>query len=297
MAETVAIVTPAFRAGRWLGQCVQSVLRQGYPHWEHWIVADDGADYEALLGAQGLRDPRQRFIATGGSGTGASNARNIALDAATAAILATLDADDAFKPAKLERAVAALEHHAIVSVALDERTPDGRHLRFVGEGADAALPASRYKWTNLSMDSMIVWDRRRTDARYDPGLPNMNDLDFLLRLFAGAEGTWHLGTPLHDYLKLDSSLSNGEGVTARMLAAKGQILRRLETGVYPMRDPAGAEGMARFLRISIAAEASYGDALASQPGLLFEDHLGSYLSRAGQAPGVLTVPAREAGTS
>ena len=34
--------------------------------------------------------------------------------------------------------------------------------------------------------------------------------------------------------------AGGEGVTERMLAAKSEILRRLETGFYPMRDPAGA---------------------------------------------------------
>lgn len=279
MAETVAIITPAYRAERWIGQCVQSVLAQTYADWRHVIVADDGVDYGSLLAAAGLYDSRQILLSTGRIGSGASTARNAGLDAADFPYAATLDADDAFKPHKLALAVKALGRHAIVSTAIDERTPVGAHLRFVGQGDDGQLPASRYKWTNLSMDSMLVWDRRRTDARYDPDLPNMNDLDFLLRLFAGAKGTWHLGTPLHDYRKLDTSLSNGEGVTARMLAAKGEILRRLETGFYPMRDPAGAEGMAQFLRISMQAEATYGAALAAKPELLFEDHLEPMLRR------------------
>lgn len=273
MAETVAIVTPAYRAERWIGAAVRSVLAQSYPHWQHWIVADDGFDYEALLAAGGLHDPRLRFHSSGTIGGGASRARNAGLDAIGADYVAVLDADDALRPEKLARAVAALEHHAIVSVALDERTPTGAHLRFVGQGPDTDLPASRYKWVNLSMDSMIVWDRRRADARYDPGLVNMNDLDFLLRLFARATGTWHLGTPLHDYLKLDQSLSNGPGVTATMIRSKEEILSRLETGFYPMADPAGAEGMAKFLRISLRAEEAYPAALAARPGLLFEDHL------------------------
>jgi hypothetical protein len=126
---------------------------------------------------------------------------------------------------------------------------------------------------------MIVWDRRRTDAIYDPELPNMNDLDFLLKLFAGAEGTWHIGTPLHDYLKLGQSLSNGTGATERMIAAKTTILNRLEAGGYPMRDAEGAAGMAAFLRISLRAEASYPAALADRPDLLFEDHLEPMLGR------------------
>ena len=40
-----------------------------------------------------------------------------------------------------------------------------------------------------------------------------------------------------------------------------------------MRDPQGAEGMARFLRISLRPRTSYPAALAERPGLLFEDHL------------------------
>src|SRR5690606_3034714 len=164
--------TPCYRAERWIGPAVRSVLAQTYPHWEHWIVSDDGADYEALLAAEDLRDPRLRFLSSGAIGGGASRARNVALDRLTAPYVAILDADDRFKPEKLERAIEALAHHAIVSVALDEFDEAGRRLRLVGEGPDCELTPAAYKWTSLSMDSMILWDRRRTDARYDLELTN-----------------------------------------------------------------------------------------------------------------------------
>jgi len=271
--ETVAIVTPAFRAERWIGACVRSTLQQTYGHWEHWIVADDGADYEAALAAEGIRDPRLRFLSSGAIGGGASRARNVALDAITAPYVAILDADDRFKPEKLARAVEALAHHAIVSVALDEFDETGRRLRLVGQGPDGPLRPARYKWTCLSMDSMLLWDRRKTDARYDLELTNMTDLELLLQLYRTVPESWHLGTPLHDYLKLSVSMSNGPGVTEKMLRSKREILRRLETGFYTMADAAGPEGMAAFLRISLAAEETYGAAAAASPGLLFEDHL------------------------
>lgn len=273
MAETVAIVTPCYRAERWIGPAVRSVLAQTYPHWEHWIVSDDGADYEALLAAENLRDPRLRFLSSGAIGGGASRARNVALDRLTAPYVAILDADDRFKPEKLERAVEALAHHAIVSVALDEFDEAGRRLRLVGEGPDCELTPAAYKWTSLSMDSMILWDRRRTDARYDLELTNMTDLELLLQLYRTVPASWHLGTPLHDYLKLTVSMSNGPGVTEKMIRSKSEMLRRLETGFYTMADPAGIEGMAKFLRISLEAEKTYGEAVAARPGLLFEDHL------------------------
>ena len=273
MAETVAIITPAYRAEAWIAGCVRSVLAQTYPDWEHWIVADDGADYEALLAAENLRDPRLKFLSSGAVGGGASRARNVALDRLGAPYAAILDADDRFKPDKLARAVDALQHHAIVSVALDEFDETGRRLRLVGQGPDIELSPAVYKWTSLSMDSMILWDRRKTDARYDLELTNMTDLELLLKLYRTVPASWHLGTPLHDYLKLSVSMSNGPGVTEKMIRSKREMLRRLETGFYPMADARGPEGMARFLRISLKAEETFEAAMAENPGLLFEDHL------------------------
>lgn len=273
MAETVAVVTPCYRAERWIGACVRSVLAQTHGDWEHWIVSDDGVDYEGVLAGQGLRDPRLRFVSSGTVGGGASRARNIALEAIATPFAATLDADDRFKPDKLRRAVAALEHHPLVSMAIAEFDEAGSSLRTVGEEKDVALSPAVYKWTCLSMDSMIVWDRRRTDGRYDPGLPNMNDLEFLLQLYRTAPAAWHIGTPLHDYVKVPVSLSNGPGVTERMIGAKRELLRRLEMGFYPMADERGPAGMAAFLRVSLRAEETYPSALAGHPGLLFEDHL------------------------
>ncbi len=43
------------------------------------------------------------------------------------------------------------------------------------------------------MDSMIVWDRRRCDARYDLNLTNMTDLELLMQLWRTAGTTFHLG--------------------------------------------------------------------------------------------------------
>ena len=281
MAETVAVITPCYRAGRWIGTAVRSVLAQTYPHWEHWIVSDDGTDYEALLAAEGLRDPRLRFLSSGAVGGGASRARNTALDRLDVPYVAILDADDRFKPEKLALAVEALRHHAIVSVALDEFDETGNRLRLVGQGPDTELTPATYKWTCLSMDSMLVWDRRKTDARYDLELTNMTDLELLLQLYRSVPASWHLGAPLHDYLKLSVSMSNGPGVTEKMLRSKREILRRLETGFYPMADSRGPEGMARFLRISLKAEETFEAAMAAQPGLLFEDHLEPMLRAAG----------------
>jgi glycosyltransferase involved in cell wall biosynthesis len=279
--RTVAVITPAWKAQDTIVTTVRSVLDQTWPHWQLFLVADDGFDYAAYLAASGIADPRIQFLSSGGSGRGASNARNVALETITAPYAAILDADDRLKPTKLERVVASLATHAIVTTALDVMTDDFRHLRHVGQGPDRVLTPGAHKFVSLSMDSMIAWDRRRADGRYDPTMSNMTDLEFLLQLYRTAPASLHLGTPLHDYVKRSSSMSNGKDVAAGMIASKTEILRRLQTGYYGLPQQE-VEGLARFLAISLEAEAAYGVALAARPGLLFEDHLEPMLAAAGQ---------------
>ena len=135
MDRRIAVITPAFRAERWIGEAVRSVLAQSVTDWELWVISDDGVDYEALLGADGLADPRLRFLSTGSIGAGASRARNLALDRIYTPYAAILDADDRLKPDKLQRALAALEEHPIVASALDVMDDGYRRLRLVGDGS------------------------------------------------------------------------------------------------------------------------------------------------------------------
>src|SRR5690606_183356 len=141
-----------------------------------------------------------------------------------------------------------------------------------GAGADRVLTPGEHKWVSVSMDSMIVWDRRRGDGRYDPTMSNMTDLEFLLQLYRTLPTGYHFGTPPHDYIKRDDSVSNGQHVAAGMIRSKREILSRLESGHYGLK-PSDVAGVAAFLRVSLEAEAAYGAALAARPGLLFEDHL------------------------
>ncbi|WP_161796890.1 glycosyltransferase family 2 protein [Devosia soli] len=277
--QTVAVITPAFRAQDTLATTVRSVLDQTHADWQHWIIADDGFDYAGFLQERGLRDGRQVFVSSGGIGSGASRTRNVALDQLQTPYAAILDADDRLKPEKLARAVEALAHHAIVTTALDVMTMDFVHLRYVGNGPDRVMTPGEHKWISLSMDSMVVWDRRRTDARYDPTLSNMTDLELLLQLYRKTPQSMHLGTPLHDYIKRDGSMSNGKDVAAGMIASKTEILRRVESGFYSLSS-VDLAGIARFLRVSLVAEAAFGKALAEHPGLLFENHLEPMLAAA-----------------
>jgi hypothetical protein len=264
---------PAYRATGTIAASVQSVLAQDFAEWELLIVSDDGTDYGAVLD---LDDPRIRFQSTGVAGSGSSNARNVALEAARRDWIAILDADDRFQVQKLRRFANALKDNALVSCALDVVAPDGTRLRTVGARPNRVLTSDTYKQVNISMDSMIAYDRRALDPRYDANQPCLTDLDFLIKLMAGTETCFHIGTPLHTYVKQPVSISNGPGAVERMIATKQLILSRLESGYYSL-SPEAARGFVRFLETSLLAEESYEAALTERPGLLFEDHLETFL--------------------
>jgi glycosyltransferase involved in cell wall biosynthesis len=273
MNQPISIIMPAYRAEATIAGAVESVRAQTFTDWRLIVVADDGADYEALLGRSGLADSRFVFLDSGSVGSGASRARNVGLAAVPTRYAALLDADDRLRPRKLERLVTALAGHPIVTTAIEVTDADLKPLRRVGAGADRFLTAGAHKWVNFSMDAMLGWDRQATDARFDPTLPNMNDLDFLMRLYERSAGSFHIGEALHLYVKQPASLSNGAGMTERMIAAKTLIRERLAAGYYRFADGGAVEGLDAFLAVSLEAERLYPAALAARPGLIFEDHI------------------------
>lgn len=275
--EPFSVIMPAFKAQETIGWAVRSVLAQTYRAFELVIVADDEVDYEAVLGRAGIADPRLVFTKTGAIGGGASPARNLGLGVARYRYCAILDADDRFTPEKLETVMPAVLEHGLASVALNIALPDGTILRRVGVGEDRLLTPSDYKFTNFSGDSMLVYDRHRSDPRFDPPLIWMADLDFILRLFADIPACYHFGMPMHDYVKMPLSQSNGLDVAANMIASKTLLRQRLAQGYYRAPFEGAFSGIARFLEISLGAEKSF----ASEPGktALFEDHLEPLLAK------------------
>lgn len=273
-----SVIMPAYKAELTIGQSISSLLQQDLADWELMVISDDGTDYEAVLAGENISDQRIRYLTTGATGTGSSNARNVGLDAATSDLIAILDADDLMMPGKLTAMSAALAQSSMVSTGLSVTDAAGQELRAVGVGSDKILSPADYKFTCFSMDSMIAYDRRHGDPRYDATLPCLTDLDLILKLFATRKTCRHLGDAWHAYVKQASSITNGPGTSARIAATKVLMLDRLRAGHYPMLDQSGPEGFIRFLNLSLQAEKTYGPALEADPTLFFEDHIEPLLS-------------------
>lgn len=284
MNHDVSIVMPAYKSQTTIVGAVRSVLAQSFTQWELQVICDDLTDYEALLKGAGINDPRIKHHTTGKIGAGSSPARNVGLDQANSRFIAILDADDVFHPEKLSRVMAHFASEVgaisdIVSCGLQITDAQLNPLRQVGTDVlSGELLASRYKFTNISMDSMLVFDRQNCDPRYDASFPCLTDIEFLFKLFAASKGVFHIAEPLHSYTKQTLSITNGPDAGAQLIATKRRVLGLLQDGAYPFADPDAQQGMIAFYQASLKAEETFGVVLQTNPSALFEDHVEPFLT-------------------
>jgi glycosyltransferase involved in cell wall biosynthesis len=110
MTPIVSVLMPAYNAGPYVAEAVQSVLDQTVRDLE-LIVIDDGSadDTGATLEGLAARNTRLRIVRRGNRGIVAS--RNEALALASGEFVAVLDSDDMALPDRLERQLAYLRDH------------------------------------------------------------------------------------------------------------------------------------------------------------------------------------------
>ncbi len=112
MAPLVSVVIPNHDYARYVGQALDSVLAQTYRPFEV-IVVDNGST-DGSLEVLGAYADRCRIVAQ--PDLGQSRARNRGIAEARGDLIAFLDADDAWRPRKLELQVERFERDAAVAL-------------------------------------------------------------------------------------------------------------------------------------------------------------------------------------
>ncbi len=110
----VSVIIPCYNQGRFLGDAVESALKQTLDDLEV-IVVDDGSSDDTAKVVESFTDPRIRFIRQANLGAGA--ARNTGFRASTGTYVNFLDADDYLSPHKLARQAAALDADPSIALA------------------------------------------------------------------------------------------------------------------------------------------------------------------------------------
>lgn len=195
MPPLVSVVIPAFNAGGYLCESVKSALSQTIREIEV-VVVDDGSS-EPL--PELPDDQRLRVIAQ--SNQGVSVARNRGFRETSASLIAFLDADDRWRPEKLEKQLAAMAEAPTALLSYTEFV----HIGSRGEplGAGAVSYGSGYAAVlakcAIPMSSVVI--RREVleeSGGFDPFYSIMQDWDLWLRL--ASEGNFlPVREPLVEY--------------------------------------------------------------------------------------------------
>ncbi|MEI8234539.1 MAG: glycosyltransferase family 2 protein [Verrucomicrobiota bacterium] len=121
-----SIITPSYRSGRWLKQCIPSVADQAGVEFEH-IVQDSCSDDETREWLPG----DARVTAVIEKDTGMYDAVNRGFRRATGDILAYINCDEQYLPGALQKVADYFERHPEVDVLLGDCivvNPKGEYL-------------------------------------------------------------------------------------------------------------------------------------------------------------------------
>jgi glycosyltransferase involved in cell wall biosynthesis len=103
----VSVIIGNYNYGQYLGEAIESVFQQTYPHIE-LIVVDDGSTDQSRQVMQGYGD---RIVAFYQQNGGQTAAFNTGIAQARGEIICFLDSDDTFHPEKVARMVTAFRQH------------------------------------------------------------------------------------------------------------------------------------------------------------------------------------------
>jgi glycosyltransferase involved in cell wall biosynthesis len=152
-----SVIVPTYGGADFLGEAIQSVLDQTYPHFELIVVDDASPDHTAEIVAQ-FDDPRLKYIRHQ-ENRGADRARHTGLLASSGEIIAFLDQDDFFHPEKLQAHLAVLERHPDIGFTYNARFElnySSRTIRDISRPLRTISLADLVLWFPLSPSDVVL---------------------------------------------------------------------------------------------------------------------------------------------
>lgn len=236
-APRVAVIVPAYGVAHLVGQALASLLAQTMAAWE-CVVIDDGAPDDVASAVRPfLADARIRYLATDNQGVSA--ARNRAVHATRAPLVALLDGDDLFRPAYLETMVSLLEADSSLRLATCNARRFGavRRERLCIEqpqGKTDGLHGTLSDVLDRSFNIYIGTTFRRADfdriGGFDPGMAQSEDFDLWVRLMLLGGRARYVNAVLGDYRVRPGSASANN---RRMLLGNRRVYKKAAAALPP----------------------------------------------------------------
>ena len=188
----VSVILPVYNRADTIERAVRSVLDQHFEDFE-LIVIDDGSSDDSAALVEAIADPRIKLLRLDGN-RGGNAARNAGIRTATSDLIAFLDSDDAYLPAKLGTVVGIFASRPDLDLLVDSfvkvLTPGSRPAEKVRRNPviDDQPTFLRALFTRqLWKATPAITARREAILRtglFDESVKRMQDFDFLIRMAA-----------------------------------------------------------------------------------------------------------------
>lgn len=215
MKETplVSVVIPCYNRAAVLEKSVRSVLEQSYTALE-LILVDDGSTDQTRQVAEGIQDPRLRYVYQ--KNAGACAARNHGAKLAKGEYIAFHDSDDIWHPDKLKKQMQIMQekHPDIVVCKMKRFDADGSIVLYpkrIGEGFVSAQDDL------FGIGTQTILARRKVleTEQFFSEMPRYQDLEWIYRVLQKFT-LYCMAEPMVDYYIGADSISRG---TDKMYAA------------------------------------------------------------------------------
>ena len=229
-APVVSLIIPAYNREAFIGEAIESVLRQTYGDFE-LVVWDDGSTDRTVEVATRATagDLRVRVVRAEHRGVCAS--LNAAARELKGRYIGWVDSDDALVPTTLERTVALLEARPKVGMVYTRYLAMDENGGVLGVGRRSTIPYSKERLlTDFMTFHFRLLRRNAFDGigGLDESIPLAEDYDLCLKLSESAEIA-HIPEPLYQYRVHRDALSHTDRVgqiTASAEAVRRALARR-----------------------------------------------------------------------
>lgn len=110
MEEIISIILPCYNQGIYLGEALESIIKQTYRNWEAIIVNDGSSDCTEEVALEYVaKDNRIHYFAQ--ENKGVSAARNLGIEKALGKFVLPLDPDDMIAPTFIEKCMRMFKEH------------------------------------------------------------------------------------------------------------------------------------------------------------------------------------------
>ena len=256
----VSIITPAYKAEKTIKRAVNSVLKQNFSDWEMIIISDDYQNYDQILKEQNIVDKRLQFTSTNQIASGSSNARNKGLQVARGRYIATLDADDEFKPDKLSQMIPLVEKYGAAVSDIEFIDSDSYILleKFNRLPSNDLLSAKDIIPVCLHSYSVYLYDKSKiTNLYYDNDLMRAQDLIFLMSFFNSIEYVGLTSDKLHIYYKRKDSVCNSADTHEMSHKNKKIILDKIDSNQISIKNELAKVAVKKYMNFSLEIDNMY----------------------------------------